>query len=385
MTDTRSRSAGRNACRQGHDDAEPAGLWPRPSSEVTLRWPPPGEREARKSEANRPTSPRRRSSRREAAEKRFVPARERALSTPRVVTVNQEPHFRLLGPLSPRFPWRPSCRFVWCQGPALGHASTLTPALRGGNFTIKARRRYIVAIRVGINGFGRIGRLVFRAICDQGLLGKEIDVVAVNDIVPADNLAYLLKFDSTQGKFPGTVTSEKSSPGRGRRRRAGGQRTEDQVPGRQGRPGRLAVEVAGSGHRRRIDRPVHRRHEGQGPPRGRREKGHHLGPRQERRHYDRAGRQRGQVRPGQAQHHLERQLHDQLPGPGGPRVAEGRLRRRGRPDDDHPQLHGHAENGRWPVEERLEGRPLGRDQHHPLDHRRGEGRGAGASPRSRAS
>jgi glyceraldehyde 3-phosphate dehydrogenase len=69
-----------------------------------------------------------------------------------------------------------------------------------------------VAIRVGINGFGRIGRLVFRALCDQGLLGKEIEVVAVNDIVPADNLAYLLKFDSTQGKFPGTVTSEKSSP-----------------------------------------------------------------------------------------------------------------------------------------------------------------------------
>jgi len=67
-----------------------------------------------------------------------------------------------------------------------------------------------VAIRVGINGFGRIGRLVFRAICDQGLLGKEIQVIAVNDIVPADNLAYLVRFDSTQGKFPGTVTSKKS-------------------------------------------------------------------------------------------------------------------------------------------------------------------------------
>ncbi len=69
-----------------------------------------------------------------------------------------------------------------------------------------------MAIKVGINGFGRIGRLVFRAICDQGLLGKEIDVIAVNDIVPADNLAYLLKYDSVQGRFPGTVTSEKSSP-----------------------------------------------------------------------------------------------------------------------------------------------------------------------------
>ncbi len=66
--------------------------------------------------------------------------------------------------------------------------------------------------KIGINGFGRIGRLVFRAIAEQGLLGTSIDVVAVNDLVPADNLAYLLKYDSTQGKFNGTVTSEKSSP-----------------------------------------------------------------------------------------------------------------------------------------------------------------------------
>jgi len=66
--------------------------------------------------------------------------------------------------------------------------------------------------KIGINGFGRIGRLVFRAIAEQGLLGKTVDVVAVNDLVPADNLAYLLKYDSTQGKYKGTVTSEKSSP-----------------------------------------------------------------------------------------------------------------------------------------------------------------------------
>jgi glyceraldehyde 3-phosphate dehydrogenase len=70
-----------------------------------------------------------------------------------------------------------------------------------------------MALKVGINGFGRIGRLVFRALVEQGLLGKQLDVVAVNDIVPADNLAYLLKYDSTQGRFNGTVTSGKSSPG----------------------------------------------------------------------------------------------------------------------------------------------------------------------------
>jgi glyceraldehyde 3-phosphate dehydrogenase len=68
-----------------------------------------------------------------------------------------------------------------------------------------------MAIKVAINGFGRIGRLVFRALVEQGLLGTTFDVVAVGDIVPADNLAYLVKYDSTQGKFQGTVSSKKSS------------------------------------------------------------------------------------------------------------------------------------------------------------------------------
>ncbi len=69
----------------------------------------------------------------------------------------------------------------------------------------------MAGIKVGINGFGRIGRLVFRALVEQKLLGEKIDVVAVNDLVPADNLAYLLKYDSTQGKFKGQVESRKSS------------------------------------------------------------------------------------------------------------------------------------------------------------------------------
>src|SRR3954467_13523219 len=68
-----------------------------------------------------------------------------------------------------------------------------------------------MAVKVAINGFGRIGRLVFRAMVEQGLVGKDVQVVAVGDIVPADNLAYLLKYDSTQGRFNGTVGSKKSS------------------------------------------------------------------------------------------------------------------------------------------------------------------------------
>src|ERR1044072_5505176 len=77
-----------------------------------------------------------------------------------------------------------------------------------------------MAVRVAINGFGRVGLLVLRAMVEQGLVGKnigatggkEVEVVAVGDIVPADNLAYLLKYDSTQGRFNGTVPSKKSSP-----------------------------------------------------------------------------------------------------------------------------------------------------------------------------
>jgi glyceraldehyde 3-phosphate dehydrogenase len=71
-----------------------------------------------------------------------------------------------------------------------------------------------MAVKVAINGFGRIGRLVFRAIAEQGLIGKDVQVVAVGDIVPADNLAYLLKYDSTQGRFNGSVSSRKSAPDR---------------------------------------------------------------------------------------------------------------------------------------------------------------------------
>ena len=59
-----------------------------------------------------------------------------------------------------------------------------------------------MAIKVAINGFGRIGRLVFRAMVEQGLVGNEVEVVAVGDIVPADNLAYLLKYDSPRADSP---------------------------------------------------------------------------------------------------------------------------------------------------------------------------------------
>jgi glyceraldehyde 3-phosphate dehydrogenase len=65
-----------------------------------------------------------------------------------------------------------------------------------------------MAVKIAINGFGRIGRLAYRAMVEQGLVGNDVEVVAVGDIVPADSLAYLLKYDSTQGRFQGEVSSE---------------------------------------------------------------------------------------------------------------------------------------------------------------------------------
>jgi glyceraldehyde 3-phosphate dehydrogenase len=69
-----------------------------------------------------------------------------------------------------------------------------------------------MAIKVGINGFGRIGRQVFLAMVDKGLLGKEIDVVAVVDVsTEAKYFAYQLKYDSVHGRFNGTLATEKSA------------------------------------------------------------------------------------------------------------------------------------------------------------------------------
>lgn len=57
-----------------------------------------------------------------------------------------------------------------------------------------------MAVRVGINGFGRIGRNVLRAIAESGR--KDIEVVGINDLGPVETNAHLLRFDSVHGRFP---------------------------------------------------------------------------------------------------------------------------------------------------------------------------------------
>jgi glyceraldehyde 3-phosphate dehydrogenase len=66
---------------------------------------------------------------------------------------------------------------------------------------LNEQRRTRMAMKVGINGFGRIGRAAFKIIQET----PELEVGAINDLVPTDNLAYLLKYDTVYGRYPGTV------------------------------------------------------------------------------------------------------------------------------------------------------------------------------------
>ncbi|UYP68967.1 type I glyceraldehyde-3-phosphate dehydrogenase [Thalassobacter stenotrophicus] len=66
-----------------------------------------------------------------------------------------------------------------------------------------------MTVRVAINGFGRIGRNVLRALVEQGR--TDLEVVAINDLGPVETNAHLLRFDSVHGRFPGTVTTTDST------------------------------------------------------------------------------------------------------------------------------------------------------------------------------
>ena len=66
-----------------------------------------------------------------------------------------------------------------------------------------------MAVRVAINGFGRIGRNILRAIAESGR--TDIEVVGINDLGPVETNAHLLRFDSVHGRFPGTVTVDGDS------------------------------------------------------------------------------------------------------------------------------------------------------------------------------
>jgi glyceraldehyde 3-phosphate dehydrogenase len=122
-----------------------------------------------------------------------------------------------------------------------------------------------MAIKVGINGFGRIGRNVLRT----ALNDKEIDIVAVNDLTSPKTLAHLLKYDSVLGNLSNDIhATEDSIVIDGKKIRVFSEREPAKLDWSS-----LGVQVV-------IEyRQVHQRRAGQGPPEGHCQESHHFGPR----------------------------------------------------------------------------------------------------------
>ena len=124
-----------------------------------------------------------------------------------------------------------------------------------------------MAVRVGINGFGRIGRLVFRVLAQHP---SDYEVVAINDLADPKHLAMLLKYDSVHGKFNGTVeAAEKALVVNGKT-----------IPiTHRARPGQPALEATGLPGRPRVDRLLHQPREAPEAHRRRRRDGSSSAPR----------------------------------------------------------------------------------------------------------
>ena len=133
----------------------------------------------------------------------------------------------------------------------------------------------MASVKVGINGFGRIGRNLFRAAHEAG---TDLEFVAVNDIADAGTLAHLLKYDSILGRFPGEVSAtDDAITVDGREINILSERDPADLPW-----GELGADVVieSTGH-------LHQARRRRQAPRGRREEGDHLGAR------DRSRRDRG--------------------------------------------------------------------------------------------
>ena len=142
-------------------------------------------------------------------------------------------------------------------------------------------RRNSVAVKIGINGFGRIGRNYLRAALAQG---ADLEIVAVNDLTDNKTLAHLLKYDSVGGPLAEDVSYDEDSITVGGKQHQGLRRARPREP---------PLGRAGRRHRHRVDRPLHQGRGRQEAHRRRRQEGAHLRSRHRRRRDDRHGRERG--------------------------------------------------------------------------------------------
>ena len=161
-----------------------------------------------------------------------------------------------------------------------------------------------MALRVGINGFGRIGRLVFRAAMEAKR--KDVTFVAINDLGTAEANAHLLRYDSVHGPYPGQ--------GPGPQERDQGRRHQGPGALRAG-PGPACPGAPGCRHRARVHGPVHQQGSRLEAPGSRRQEGPGLGPGLGRRS-DRGLRHQPRQAAQVPQGGLQRVVHHQLPGAG---------------------------------------------------------------------
>ena len=184
-----------------------------------------------------------------------------------------------------------------------------------------------MTVRVGINGFGRIGRNFFRALTASG---ADIELVAANDLGDVATMAHLLKYDSILGRFPGRSRRPTAAS------RVGDQdikilaeRDPANLPW-----GDLGVDVVIESTGFFTKAADARKHVDAGGAK----KVIISAPATDEDITIVHGRQRRRLRPGQAHDHLQRVVHDELPRPAG-QGARRRVRDRARPDDHDPRLH----------------------------------------------
>ena len=220
-----------------------------------------------------------------------------------------------------------------------------------------------MAVKVAINGFGRIGRNVLRAIVESGR--TDIEVIALNDLGPVETNAHLMRYDSVHGRFPGTVTVKGDTIDVGRGPiKVTAERDPKALPwgdvdialectGIFTDRAKAALHLENGSKRVIVSAPV-----------GGRGQDHRL--RRQRQGAD-------QGRPG----HLQRLLHHELPRPGRLCAPQRHRDRQGLHDHD-PQLHRRPADARHPAQGPLP-RPRRRALDDPDHHRRRQGGRPGAA------
>ena len=221
-----------------------------------------------------------------------------------------------------------------------------------------------MTIKVGINGFGRIGRMVLRAAVRDF---PDIEVVGINDLLEPDYLAYMLQFDSVHGRFKGTIAVEGSTLiVNGKRIRLTAVKDPAEL-----KWGEIGADVVVESTGLFLTKETAEKHLAAGA-----KKVDHVGAVEGRDADVRVRRQRQDVR--RAGDHLQRVVHDQLPR-AGRQGAQRHVGHQARPHDDRARGDRDAEDRRRPVEQGLARRPRHPREHHPVVDRRGQGRRQGDS------